>query len=242
MLELMQRTWHEWAAKPVGAGLEAALTGALTAHGVAPGMAAAIVHMHVTAESQRGEARACRAAWRRDMANTAADRAEQVRDLLIAEAAPRFYLIDVFGCVEPELRGPWASAEERDREARAVRAGQDEADALFILDVNGAGPSVGAYSGGFMSTGFVVEGTDEGGNLSPDGKSAPWAVYSLAAQDWPRSGLPSRDEAERLAWFYEVAEEAGTVDLVSDAGFLEFCENMRGTATAEQAAESWSRR
>lgn len=43
---------------------------------------------------------------------------------------------------------------------------------------------------------FVVEGTDAGGNLSPDGTAAPFAIFDPAAQDWLPKTYASREEAE----------------------------------------------
>lgn len=67
-----------------------------------------------------------------------------------------YYLINVFGCVEPEIVGPFATFEERDIAALNLRKDQDEADALFWLDVENGVPTTGAYSGGFFEDGIAA--------------------------------------------------------------------------------------
>lgn len=59
------------------------------------------------------------------------------------------YYVEVFGCVEPEITGPFKTEEDRDEEAMKARAEQDDAtDALFWLDVHEDGTAqMGAYSG-----------------------------------------------------------------------------------------------
>lgn len=54
------------------------------------------------------------------------------------------YLVTVFGCVEPELHGPFNSDEERLEEARNW-AGDDD-DMVFALDIENGKPSVSAFT------------------------------------------------------------------------------------------------
>ena len=66
-----------------------------------------------------------------------------------------FYLIDVDGCVDPSALGPYDTCEERDKEAKRVRARQKETDALFWADVVPRGTlKVGAYTAGFLNGTF----------------------------------------------------------------------------------------
>ena len=70
----------------------------------------------------------------------------------------RFYLIDVEGCVEPSLVGPFGDEETLAGEARKIRARQDEEDALFWLAIDEKGePSVGPFAAG------LFEGEEEAG-------------------------------------------------------------------------------
>jgi hypothetical protein len=61
-----------------------------------------------------------------------------------------FYLIDVVGCTDPSVVGPFDTEEERDEAARSLRADQDDEDALFWLDVRDGVPVTGAYMAGFF--------------------------------------------------------------------------------------------
>ena len=59
---------------------------------------------------------------------------------------PKYYLIDVFGCVEPTAVGPFDTDEERDAQAKIIHAGQSEEDALFWANVDKEGNLVvGAF-------------------------------------------------------------------------------------------------
>jgi hypothetical protein len=64
----------------------------------------------------------------------------------------KFYLMVVLGDVEPEIRGPFATAEGRDADAVTHRRGDPSMrDGLYMLDVDANGkPTIGAYSGGFF--------------------------------------------------------------------------------------------
>lgn len=62
----------------------------------------------------------------------------------------QFYAVPVEGCVEPSLRGPYSSNEERFKVALEIRKKQDnEGDALFWLDIDSRGnPTIGSFSSG----------------------------------------------------------------------------------------------
>ena len=61
------------------------------------------------------------------------------------------YLIDVWGCVEPSLMGPYSSVKQRDRVAKEKNKKQSNEDALFWLDVDVQGmPTVGAFTNTFF--------------------------------------------------------------------------------------------
>jgi hypothetical protein len=55
------------------------------------------------------------------------------------------YLLRVWGCVEPELFGPFGSQQERDEQARGLFGEEHIVFKLFLQD---AIPFVEAYSGG----------------------------------------------------------------------------------------------
>lgn len=67
----------------------------------------------------------------------------------------KYYLVPVVDGIEPELRGPYATEEERDAAAKRIRAeeqsGEDNDDCLFRLDIDEKGePTIDTYSGGFF--------------------------------------------------------------------------------------------
>lgn len=75
-------------------------------------------------------------------------------DLLGAQA-PKvdYYVVQVWGDVEPELHGPYTTDDERDAAAKKIR--EDDQDDLpggvYWLDVTAVdAPEIGAYSGGFF--------------------------------------------------------------------------------------------
>ena len=63
----------------------------------------------------------------------------------------RYWLIDVTGCTDPYVRGPYATSEEQDEAARKIRKEQDEEDALFWATTGPTGQlRVGSYQHGFF--------------------------------------------------------------------------------------------
>lgn len=66
---------------------------------------------------------------------------------------PKFYVVEVFGGIEPSLSDPFHTADERDESAKLVHAEQDpETDATFWLDVDEDGVvELGSYSGLFFA-------------------------------------------------------------------------------------------
>jgi len=62
----------------------------------------------------------------------------------------RYYLVIVYGDVEPALKGPYKTEQARDCAAFRHRQKTDK-DGVYKLNVTTAGaPQIGAYSGGFM--------------------------------------------------------------------------------------------
>lgn len=67
-----------------------------------------------------------------------------------------YYLVPVWGDIEPETRGPYDSEEERDRAAREIRAqdiednGYDDRSGLYTLTIKDGKPEIDGYSGGFF--------------------------------------------------------------------------------------------
>lgn len=71
----------------------------------------------------------------------------------------KFYNVPVWGCVEPELDGPYTTPEERDAKAKEIHAEQDDEAALFWLDIDENGdPHIGAFS----NADFDEDGDDDG--------------------------------------------------------------------------------
>jgi len=67
------------------------------------------------------------------------------------ENGPALYLLVVWGDTEPELVGPFTSADERDVRAREIRAKHGREHGVYMLSIpDPEHPSVDAYSGGFF--------------------------------------------------------------------------------------------
>jgi predicted RNA-binding Zn-ribbon protein involved in translation (DUF1610 family) len=71
--------------------------------------------------------------------------------LAYPETEPVYYLLHVWGDVEPEILGPFKTEEERDAKAKALREREsDDPSGLYPLTIKDATPEVWAYSGGFF--------------------------------------------------------------------------------------------
>lgn len=66
-----------------------------------------------------------------------------------------YYLIAVWGDVEPEILGPFTTTEERDMEATRFRNEEGDEHGLYPLDIRGNVEviEISAYSGGFFGGG-----------------------------------------------------------------------------------------
>lgn len=63
----------------------------------------------------------------------------------------KHYVLFVFGCIDPSLRGPYTSCDKRDEAAKKIRNSEGDENGVFWLDVTDKGKvSVGSYSGAFM--------------------------------------------------------------------------------------------
>jgi hypothetical protein len=62
----------------------------------------------------------------------------------------KIYLLHIWGDVEPDLKGPFASEEQRDMEALCIRADSNYPDGLYPVTVTDSYVSVGTYAGGFF--------------------------------------------------------------------------------------------
>jgi len=69
------------------------------------------------------------------------------------------YVLQVLGCVEPRLVGPYKTVRGRDTAARRLR-NADQDDGVFWLNVTDGKAHVGAYSGGFMDDKPGFEGSE----------------------------------------------------------------------------------
>lgn len=63
-----------------------------------------------------------------------------------------YYVLFVFGAVDPSLSGPYPTAEERDAGARRLRADRSgfdaDSDSIFWLDATGGKLTTGSYAEG----------------------------------------------------------------------------------------------
>lgn len=64
----------------------------------------------------------------------------------------RHYTVFVFGDVEPEVHGPFASPDERDAKSLEIRREQGiDGGGIYWADVSPSGElEIGAYTGGFL--------------------------------------------------------------------------------------------
>lgn len=62
----------------------------------------------------------------------------------------KYYVIIVYGDIEPDLHGPFNTSEEQDIRAKELRKDNPE-DGIYWLSIGEDGePEIGAYSGGFF--------------------------------------------------------------------------------------------
>jgi len=61
-----------------------------------------------------------------------------------------YYVLIIWGDVEPQLGGPFGTEEERDANATAIRSLNGDEHGIFKLDKDGHELSVDSYSGGFF--------------------------------------------------------------------------------------------
>ena len=61
-----------------------------------------------------------------------------------------FYLLAVEGGVEPCVKGPYQTEEERDCAAQEIHEEQEEDDGLFWVDIDDSALTVGSYHSGFF--------------------------------------------------------------------------------------------
>lgn len=69
--------------------------------------------------------------------------------VLLWRSRRRHFVLFVWGDVEPGLRGPYRTVEERDAAAQDIRREEGPDHGIFALDVTG-GVVVDCYSGGFL--------------------------------------------------------------------------------------------
>jgi hypothetical protein len=63
----------------------------------------------------------------------------------------KYYLLEVEGGVEPVVRGPYATEDQRDNAAKKIRRTQEEDDGLFWAEIDETGALVaGSYTAGFF--------------------------------------------------------------------------------------------
>lgn len=65
--------------------------------------------------------------------------------------ATSYYIVHVWHDIEPELKGSYDTAKERDEAARKLKKEVGNRDGIFWLDILlGEPPGIGAYSAGFF--------------------------------------------------------------------------------------------
>jgi hypothetical protein len=79
----------------------------------------------------------------------------------------KYWLIAVWGDVEPALVGPYKSEGQRDREALLLRQKEGDKHGIFWMNTSrNKPPDIGSYSGGFMALAESSEDTTIGGKES----------------------------------------------------------------------------
>lgn len=62
-----------------------------------------------------------------------------------------FYVLFLWGDVDPHIHGPYECEAERNAKARALRAEHGEGHGIYPMAIDSCyAPSVGTYSGGFF--------------------------------------------------------------------------------------------
>jgi|CXWL01.1.fsa_nt_gi hypothetical protein len=61
-----------------------------------------------------------------------------------------FYVVSVFGGIEPTLIGPYESGSMRDMHARRIHFEQKDTDSMFWLNIVKCTPTIGAYTASFL--------------------------------------------------------------------------------------------
>ncbi len=70
----------------------------------------------------------------------------------------QFWLITVWGDVEPSLAGPYKTSAKRDREALLLKHKEGDRNGIYWMDTaKGKHPDIGSYSGGFMELAKQME-------------------------------------------------------------------------------------
>lgn len=68
----------------------------------------------------------------------------------------RYYVLIVWGDIEPQLIGPFRSAQARDARSQELKAEHGDSHGIFPFQLTTANsPSVGAYSNAFFKGGSV---------------------------------------------------------------------------------------
>jgi hypothetical protein len=57
------------------------------------------------------------------------------------------YLLVVWGDIEPEIVGPYATEQDRDAKAKEIRSVNGDEHGIYRLDMDGSKPIVGSYNG-----------------------------------------------------------------------------------------------
>jgi hypothetical protein len=69
----------------------------------------------------------------------------------------KYWLIVVYGDLEPGLVGPYRTEAKRDKEAFTLQKESDENGVYWMDTAKNKAPDIGSYSGGFMSMGEKEE-------------------------------------------------------------------------------------
>lgn len=101
-----------------------------------------------------------------------------VRDL----SNTSYWLVYVWADVEPEIRGPYDSTEERDKDARKIRKEESEESGIYKLTISRGMPQIEPYTGIFFDEIDEADEADELGEPAGEYKT-PAEHHALSHED-----------------------------------------------------------
>jgi len=131
----------------------------------------------------------------------------EVRELV----ATSYWLVVVWGDVEAEVKGPFATSADRDAEAKTFRKKEGDEHGLYPLEVMGAKPIISSYTGIFFDEPNEVEEPPAPYYTQEEAEGKWICAYDTMCQGWDCVRITSGDK-EDYPFLYESREEVETDD------------------------------